>query len=109
MSLESKLSKSPLLKAATFVDFFDGISGPLCYLAHLSANPYFTEFSNDLSFVELALIKAPFMIYYLSKTKDFTSLLYWLPKEFVSNYVPIGSLIDIVPAYIGRVKAFERK
>ena len=109
MSLENKLSRSSFLKYATFVDIFDAISGPLSLLLYSSGSEYLSSVANVLNFVELGLVKAPFIVSYLSKTKDFGSLLYWAPKEIASNYIPFCSLIDVVPAYHARIKYEEGK
>lgn len=107
MSLEKTLSRSSFLKYSTFIDIFDAISGPLCFLMYSSGSEHLHQAANILSGIELGLVKAPFVFSYISKTKDWKSLLYWAPKEFVSNYVPVASVIDIIPAYRARVKYKE--
>lgn len=107
MSLESKVSRSSFLKYATFVDVFDAVSGPLCLALYSSGSEYLTNVANVLNFIEIGVVKAPFVLSYLSKTKDFGSLIYWAPKEIASNFIPLCSLIDIVPAYRARIKYEE--
>ncbi|MBN1175877.1 hypothetical protein JXA48_04500 [Candidatus Woesearchaeota archaeon] len=107
MSLESKITMSSFIKYATFVDIFDAISGPLSLALYSSGSDYLYSVANVLNFVELGIVKAPFIFSYLSKTKDFGALLYWAPKELVSNFIPLCSLIDVVPAYHARIKYEE--
>ena len=109
MSLEKKLSRSSFQKYASFVDIFDAISGPLSLIFYSSGSEYLHSAANILNFIELGIVKAPFILSYLSQTKDFNALVYWAPKELVSNYVPLCSLIDVVPAYIARIKYEEGK
>jgi len=49
------------------------------------------------------LIKVPYMISYVSKTKDYASLLFLGPKEAVANFSVMGGFLDVVPAYKLRV------
>ena len=109
MSLENKVSRSSFLKYATFVDIFDAVSGPLCLALYSSGSQYLSTVADILNFVELGIVKAPFILSYISRTSDFGSLLYWAPKELASNFIPLCSLIDVVPAYHARVKYEEGK
>ena len=102
------LKNSNLLNLASLVDKIDLVTGPLSFALIASGSKNLESIGYTLSFTEIALIKAPFALHYLSKTKDFGSLLYWVPKEIVSNYAPINAVIDIFPAYKWRCESFYK-
>ena len=106
MSLEATLN--PTQKYANLVDKIDRITGPLSYLLISSGSENLENLGYALSISELLFLKLPFTISYLSKTKDFKALLYWIPKEIVSNANPINSLLDIFPAYKWRAESFYK-
>jgi hypothetical protein len=103
MSLENKIQEY-----ANFVDKFDRISGPACYLLYITGSEKLKTVATTLALTELLLVKAPFVLTYIKNTKDYSSLLYWIPFELVSNYAPIVELMDIFPFYKWRVENFYK-
>lgn len=92
-----------LSKRAGRLDFIDAFTGPISSLCFYSGSEYLFNFGVALSIAEVALIKIPYMISYISKTKDYSSLLFLAPKEAAANFTMMGGFLDIVPAYKLRV------
>lgn len=106
MSLERYISaydKQQLSKKAKRLDCIDAILGPFSSFCYMSGSDFLFSVGVATSVAEIALLKIPFMINYISKTKDYTSLLYVGPKELVANCTIAGGFLDIVPAYALRV------
>ena len=92
-----------LSKRASRLDFIDAFTGPISSLCMYSGSEYLFNFGVALSVAEFALLKLPFMFSYVSKTKDYSSLLFLAPKEAAANFTVAGGFLDIVPAYKLRV------
>lgn len=111
MSLDritEKESRS-LYKFSKAVDTIDMIIGPLTALCYASGSEYLQTFGDVLSTVEIAGVKLPFTVNYLSKMKDAKALIFWVPKEIISNTYPGASIIDIAPVYKSRTKYMMKK
>ncbi|MGE0793235.1 MAG: hypothetical protein AB7V77_03605 [Candidatus Woesearchaeota archaeon] len=93
-------------KYASLVDTIDLMTGPLSFALIATGSKNLSAIGAFISTTELLLLKAPFVLSYLSKTKDYNSLIYWVPKELISNYIPVNGLIDIFPAYRWRCNYF---
>lgn len=96
--------KDSLYKNAKHIDNIDRIIGPLATLCYFSGSDYLQTAGNILSGIELISLKLPFILDYLSSTKDTKSLAYWIPKEIISNSYPYTDFIDIAPIYKYRSK-----
>ncbi|MGM5481779.1 MAG: hypothetical protein ACQESE_05220 [Nanobdellota archaeon] len=106
MGIEQKISKTsdPLLRHSRLVDNLDCFLGPIAAACYLSGSEYLQTAGTILSTVELIGLKLPFVARYLSETKDYKSLIFWLPKEIISNSYPMADVIDIAPVYYSRTK-----
>ena len=102
MALNDVIRKN-LISGAKRIDWIDGFLGPATALMYLTGSEELKNMAYIINIGELSLLKAPFIINYLSKTKDLTSILYWLPKEIFANINPVGGFLDIIPTYISRV------
>ncbi|MFP4523349.1 MAG: hypothetical protein ACLFNM_02260 [Candidatus Woesearchaeota archaeon] len=106
MSLEQYISqhdKQRLCKKAKRLDCIDAVLGPFSSLCYMSGSDFLFSVGVATSIAELTFLKIPFMINYISKTKDYASLVYLGPKEIVANCSIAGGFLDIVPAYALRV------
>lgn len=92
MSLES------LVRTARALDIIDAFAGPAASLCFYSGSDYLNTLGWAINAIDLA-IKIPFIISYISQTKDVASLLYWVPKEVAANTFQFGGFLDIVPTY----------
>lgn len=95
-----------LRKKAKRIDSIDMIVGPVAAMMVWSGNEGLQALGVGLDIAELALLKLPYIKEYLSTTKDYQSLWYWVPKELAANLTGIGSLMDITPAYRLRTDYF---
>lgn len=95
-----------LKKQSSLVDKIDRITGPLSFALIATGSQNLEKIGYMLSITELVLLKTPFVLKYTYQTRDFKSLLYWIPKEIVSNYQPINGLIDIFPVYRWRTNVY---
>jgi uncharacterized membrane protein required for colicin V production len=104
MSLECKVNSKLtnfdlfLLKYSRVVDGVDMILGPFSEFAKLSDADIVKSLGFASDIIE-GVVKVPFVVMYLSRTKDFSALYDWVPKELFSYFVPGGSLIDILRSY----------
>lgn len=99
MSLDSRL-----LGFAKVIDSVDCVTGPLGSLCYYSGDEHLAFLGLAVNIAELALLKIPFMLTYVAKTGDLTSLLYWVPKEIFANVSKPGGFLDIVPTYLMRTE-----
>lgn len=104
MSLESRLKKQ-----ATIIDTIDGFLGPATSFMYLSGSESLQSLATILSVAEVALLKVPFAFSYIAKTGDVSSLLYWVPKEFLANFNKYSGFLDIIPTYVLRVNNYLNK
>ncbi|MFP4118798.1 MAG: hypothetical protein ACLFTH_01975 [Candidatus Woesearchaeota archaeon] len=105
MGLERKLQKSdPLIRQSRMVDKIDRILGPLAAACYFSGSDYLQTAGAIMNTVEIVGLKLPFIAQYLTSTRDYRSLLFWLPKEIISNSYPLGNIADIVPIYHNRTR-----
>ncbi len=112
MSLERYISqhdKQKLSKKAKRLDCIDAVLGPFSSFCYMSGSDFLFSVGVATSIAEIALLKIPFMTQYISKTKDYTSLLYLGPKEIIANCSIAGGFLDIVPAYALRVEYILNK
>ena len=104
MSLEKKVNVNLdsydlfLLKYSRVVDRVDMFLGPFSEFAKFS-DADIVKSLGVASAVVKGAFKVPFVAMYLSKTKDFSALYDWAPKELFSYFVPLGSFIDILRSY----------
>jgi hypothetical protein len=104
MPLETILNKKQMQSSADLVDTIDLINGPLCYLLLSTGSKTLENIGIALSVSEILFSKIPFVTSYLRQTKDYKSLIYWVPKEVLCNSIPINGLLDIFPAYRWRTE-----
>lgn len=97
-----------LVKQASTIDKIDAITGPFSALCYHSGSEVLQQLGAIVGGVELA-IKIPFIIRYVSRTKDKKALWYWGLKEAFSNLNPELGYIDIFPAYSLRAKYMTSK
>ncbi|MFP4568183.1 MAG: hypothetical protein ACLFN8_04520 [Candidatus Woesearchaeota archaeon] len=87
-----------LLKYSKVVDSVDMCLGPVSELTKYS-DADLIKYIGVASFVVETAVKFPFVCLYLGRTKDFSALYDWVPKELFSNFVPMGSFVDILRSY----------
>lgn len=87
-----------LLKYSKIVDSVDMFLGPISEIAKQSDADIIKTMGLASSIIK-GVIKIPFVTLYLHKTKDYTALYDWIPKEVFSYTVPFGSFIDILRSY----------
>ena len=110
MSLEHTVANyDSLVKQAKRIDTIDAFTGPLTTALYYSGSSSLQSLGLVISVAEVALLKTPFILSYIAKTKDYTSLLHWVPKEIVSNAFQAGGFLDIVPTYLMRVQYMKNK
>lgn len=109
MGLEKKIKESKtfpeikkfdlfLLKYSKMVDKVDMIIGPFSELARYSEADLMKSLIVASSIVENSM-KIPFVALYLIRTKDFSALYDWVPRELFSYFVTGGSFVDIFRSY----------
>lgn len=94
--------KKELLARAKRLDTIDAIVGPVAALCMWSGSELLYDVGVAANIVELAALKLPFVIDYVSQTKDKKASLYWGLKQAVATTSPMGSLIDLIPSYTMR-------
>ena len=87
-----------LLKYSKVVDNVDMFLGPFSELAKQSDADIITFLGSAANIIK-GVIKIPFVACYLARTKDYSALYDWVPKEVFSYAVPMGSFIDILRSY----------
>jgi len=95
-----------LLSHAELVDKIDRIIGPLESTLQIYGNPFWASVGWVLEMSELLFLKAPFIMKYLQRTKDYDALVSWLPREIIATMVPYGDFIDIMNAYKNRARQY---
>ena len=88
-----------LINYAILVDKVDRITGPLESTLQISGVESLQTIGNIISLIEDLVIKVPFVITYISSTKDLSCLASWLPKEVFAHTMPYGDMIDIMHSY----------
>lgn len=91
--------RTNLAKQAGKIDTLDAIIGTTAALCIWSGSDFLYDVGVTANLIELATLKLPFIAKYVSQTKDTKAALYWGVKEIVTNTSPLGSLMDIIPAY----------
>ncbi len=87
-----------LLRYSKVVDSVDMFLGPVSEVARFS-DADVIKMAGLCSAVFKGAIKVPFVSLYLLRTKDFSALFDWVPKEIFSYSVPLGGFIDILRSY----------
>lgn len=87
-----------LLKYSRVIDSVDMFLGPISEITKFS-DADLMKVAGVGSAIIKGVIKVPFVFLYLQRTKDYTALYDWVPKEVFSYAVPMGSLIDILRSY----------
>jgi hypothetical protein len=87
-----------LLKYSRTVDNIDMFLGPISEIAKISDSDIIKTAGLITAGIK-GIIKIPFITMYLKRTKDYTALYDWIPKEIFSYAVPMGSFIDILRSY----------
>ncbi len=87
-----------LLKYSKVVDNVDMFLGPFSEVAKFSDSDLIKSLGFASAIIKGA-IKIPFVSCYLARTRDFSALYDWVPKEIFSYAVPMGSFIDILRNY----------
>jgi hypothetical protein len=93
-----------LSKKAKTIDTLDAIVGVTSAFCMWSGSETLYTTAVALNLIELSVVKLPFVLSYVQQTQDCKALLYWAPKEVLANTSPLGSLLDIVPAYYMRTE-----
>ena len=98
--LESKISSYDLflIRYSKVVDSVDMFLGPVSEVAKQSDADLFKLLGLGSAIFKGA-IKVPFVTLYLARTKDFSALGDWVPKEIFSYAFPLGGFIDILRSY----------
>jgi hypothetical protein len=91
---------------AKLVDKVDRITGPLSASLYLTGTDWGMNYAAAINTLELTLFKAPFVAIYLHRTRDFKSLGLFLPKELVTNFLPVYGFADVIPLYSYRTRYF---
>ena len=87
-----------ILKYSKVVDSVDMFLGPISEVAKFSDSD-FLKTAGFASAIFKGAIKVPFVALYLARTKHFSALVDWVPKELFSYSVPLGGFIDILRSY----------
>ena len=87
-----------LLRYSKIVDKVDMFLGPFSEVAKFS-DAELIKLGGFCSAIIKGIIKVPFVSMYLLRTKDFSALYDWGPKELFSYSVPLGGFIDILRSY----------
>ncbi len=107
MSLEKKIQNQCkelkkfdlfILKYSKLVDRVDMVLGPFSEFAEYSEADLMKSLVITSSLIKHT-IKVPFVALYLARTKDFSALYDWVPKEMFSYFVTGGSFIDVFRSY----------
>lgn len=88
-----------LLKYSKTIDNIDMYLGPFADISRENKIPVLEDLSYVANAVEFGLLKIPFAVMYLARTKDFHALLNWVPRELFAVSVPYGSFIEILRNY----------
>lgn len=87
-----------LLKYSKIVDSVDMFLGPISEIAVFSDADLLKTMGFASEIIK-GIVKVPFVSLYLARTKHFSALYDWGPKEIFSYAVPFGGLIDILRSY----------
>lgn len=109
MSLEKKIKETKkvpeikkfdlfLLKYSKLIDKVDMVLGPVSEFAEYSEADLMQSLVITSSIAKNA-IKIPFVAMYLARTKHFSALYDWVPKEMFSYFIKGGSFIDVFRSY----------
>ena len=93
--LSSKLSSKLIYVLIIGINKVGTISSPLNYILTNSGNLLLKKASYIFSISELVFLKLPFIITYLSKTRDFDVLWYWISKEILTTTISLFGLLDL--------------
>ncbi len=85
-----------ILKYAKAVDDIDMFVAPISTLATWHENETIKRLGVAATILDLGIIKAPFMLIYTLRTKDYKSVIEWLGWEALAHAIPYeGGLLSI--------------
>ena len=94
-----------LLNYAKLVDDIDMYTGPFFEAKIFTTNETFHTAANLMRITEYSL-KIPFIMLYIGRTKDYSALHEWIPKEIFALNVPYGGLLQIFRRYERTCKSY---
>lgn len=87
-----------ILKYASFVDDIDMYTGPFFEARYFTDNEVFHTAANISRIVEYSF-KIPFIALYLARTKNYSALHEWIPKELLILGIPYGGFLQVFRRY----------
>lgn len=95
-----------ILKYATFIDDVDMFIGPFQVAASNSGSEAMNDLNYLVQFAHYGVLKAPFIGIYIARTRNFSALLNWVPREVFSFAAPLGGFIEVLRNYERTVKTY---
>ena len=81
------------------IDDIDMYLGPFSEMMRFSSSSFLNEAATYFDAFQYAVLKVPFISLYIAKTRDFSALLDWVPKEMFALSLPGGNFIHIMRNY----------
>ncbi len=96
---ELKTIDKALLTYAHWIDNIDMYLGPARSTLSVSGSDLLEGIGFGIKVLDYGMMKGPFVAAYLARTKDFSALADWIPKELLAVSLPYGGLIEIMRRY----------
>ncbi len=94
-----KLADRVLLHYAHWIDNIDLCLGPARSTLSVSGSDLLESISWGIKILDYGVMKAPFVAAYLARTKDYSALADWVPKELLAVSLPYGGFLEIMRRY----------
>ena len=88
-----------LLKYAHWIDNIDLCLGPARSTLAISGSELLESISWGIKVLDYGVMKAPFVAAYLARTRDYSALADWVPKELLAVSLPYGGFLEVMRRY----------
>lgn len=88
-----------LIGWARWIDNIDMYTGPFSEMMRCTSSSLLNEVAYYFDVFQYAALKVPFASAYLMRTKNFSALLDWVPKELFAISFPFGNFVQVMRNY----------